>query len=57
MNSFIIVYASQGISKDLGLAVNQDPIMTSIILSFLTPHCRPTVHTLILTMMRTLDEQ
>ena len=31
MNSFIIVYASQGISKDLGLAVNQDPVLTSII--------------------------
>ena len=31
MNSFIIIYASQGISKDLGLAVSQDPIMTSIV--------------------------
>lgn len=31
MNSFIIVYASQGISQDLGLNVAQDPVMTSVV--------------------------
>jgi hypothetical protein len=31
MNTFVIVYASEGISSDLGLSVNQDPVMSTII--------------------------